>query len=651
MADVHLAFAEGPAGFKKLVVVKQIRAAHRGDQELVTMFMDEARIAARLHHPNVVQTHEVDLHQGSPYIAMEFLRGQTMTSLVERLGDAMPLSASLLIFSELLTALHYAHELRDFDGTPLQIVHRDVNPANVFVTYAAEVKLVDFGIAKALDSVAQTNVGVFKGKLAYMAPEQLRHQRVDRRADLFAVGVMLWETLSGRRMWDRVPELEVAKRIDRGELPHLRARVDAPPGLVAVCHQALAIEATERFATALEFRGALEASVRPEPGLLGRTALGRLLSANFEAERFAIERRIEERSRALGMPTEPSALPTPIAYDQSTARVTRPPPEPRRGPPRFEPLTEPRARRSPLRTVVAIGGAVALAGIAVYGGRETTTSNAVTAGLARDAPAVSATNRYGDPDAPIVELSGDIETSATLVCTQRYRLMFNAVVRPGATLTIEAGTVLLGDQETKGTLIVQPGAKLRAEGTPKAPIVFTSERAPHARRPGDWGGVLLLGNAPVNLRDRAGASVRGEVEGLTRGGLYGGDAPLDDSGVLRHVVIECAGSEQRDQRSHACRRRRRYHDRPRDRSGHSRRLFRVLRGHRHRNTSVLRQVRRRRHRLGLRLPGLARARLGADTERTRNRRRQRPERIDQRPDQRPHASGRSSVRWRSRRRP
>ncbi|MCA9684361.1 MAG: hypothetical protein KC457_19350 [Myxococcales bacterium] len=153
----------------------------------------------------------------------------------------------------------------------------------------------------------------------------------------------------------------------------------------------------------------------------------------------------------------------------------------------------------------------------------------------------------GDPctrsDKPVVELSGEIETDATLHCDRNYLLRFQARVTEGATLTIEPGTTVLGDLETKGTLIVEPGARLIADGTRERPIVFTSSQAPERRRPGSWGGIVILGEAPINLRDAEGRPIRGRVEGLVSGGSYGGDDPEDDSGVLRHVRIEYPGVE------------------------------------------------------------------------------------------------------------
>ncbi|HEX7601804.1 MAG TPA: serine/threonine-protein kinase, partial [Polyangiaceae bacterium] len=169
MANVYLATATGPGNFAKLIVLKELRPELASDPEFRTMFLDEARLAARLSHPNIVQTFEVvEDAAGAHVIVMEYLDGQPMNRLRSRLQErgAAGVAAQIRVLLDLLAGLQYAHELADFDGTPLKIVHRDVSPHNVFVTYGGEVKLVDFGIAKAVDSASRTQTGEIKGKLS-----------------------------------------------------------------------------------------------------------------------------------------------------------------------------------------------------------------------------------------------------------------------------------------------------------------------------------------------------------------------------------------------------------------------------------------------------------------------------------------------------
>ncbi len=261
MARVYLCNSRGIGGFRKLLVVKALRSDFASDAEFLEMFLDEARIAGRLNHPNVVQTNEVGVADGTHFIAMEYLEGQPLSALIKRVSrKGMPIHLHLRILADALLGLHYAHELADFDGTKLSVVHRDVSPQNIFVTYDGATKVVDFGIAKAAGSAALTREGVLKGKVAYMAPEQAAMESVDRRADIFAVGVMLWEALAKRRL---VPngsdDLAALNRRISGKEPTLQEVAPfAPPELVEICQKAMARSPADRYATAQEMREDIE---------------------------------------------------------------------------------------------------------------------------------------------------------------------------------------------------------------------------------------------------------------------------------------------------------------------------------------------------------------------------------------------------------
>jgi serine/threonine-protein kinase len=266
MADVHLAMKSGPPGvdFRKLAVVKQIRASHEDDPEHVKMLVDEAAISARLSHPNLVQTFEVGLHDGRPFLAMEYLEGQSLSEFVREAAQAgrrVPVNAICLIIVDVLAGLDHAHELKDYDGSPLALVHRDLSPHNVFLTLDGHAKVLDFGIAKSMRSQAVTNHGVVKGKLRYMAPEQLRGKPLDRRADIFNVGIVLWECMTGRRIWSTLEQEEIVKKLARGTYPASPRSVcpDVPPEIDAICQKALAKSPHDRYSTAAEMRGELEA--------------------------------------------------------------------------------------------------------------------------------------------------------------------------------------------------------------------------------------------------------------------------------------------------------------------------------------------------------------------------------------------------------
>jgi eukaryotic-like serine/threonine-protein kinase len=300
MATVYLAASSGPGNFTKLVVIKELKP-DLSDDEFRLMFLDEARLAARLHHPNVVQTYEVIEERDQHAFVMEYLDGQPMNRVRQRLGMSkdLALGAQLRMIAEALAGLHYAHELADYDGTPLRIVHRDVSPHNIFVTYAGEVKIVDFGIAKAVDSSAQTKVGVIKGKLSYMAPEQALGEPVDRRADVFAMGLILWEAATGQRIWKGMQDAAILNLLSTGNLPQIRAFApDANPELVRVCSRALAQNPEDRYATAAEFLADLEGVMRTLSVCPGTRELGVLVTEAFQEERKKIRGVIEEKMRA-----------------------------------------------------------------------------------------------------------------------------------------------------------------------------------------------------------------------------------------------------------------------------------------------------------------------------------------------------------------
>lgn len=311
MATVFLAAATGPAGFTKLVVVKELKPELAEDPEFMAMFLDEARLAARLSHPNIVQTYEVAGDGGRQAIVMEYLDGQPLSRIRSRIADFGDQGEAVMlrIIADSLNGLHHAHELHDFDGSPLSVVHRDISPHNVFITYAGQAKVVDFGIAKAADTVSQTRVGVIKGKLSYMSPEQAMSQPVDRRADVFAAGIMIWESVVGRRLWKGLEEVAVMHRLVTGEIPRIRdVKPDASPLIDQICAKALAVKASDRYATADELRQHLELYLAQSPIKVDSRQVGELVSKVFEEDRKKIRGVIDDQLRA--MRSTPSGSPT-----------------------------------------------------------------------------------------------------------------------------------------------------------------------------------------------------------------------------------------------------------------------------------------------------------------------------------------------------
>ncbi len=304
MSEVYLAVIAGPAGFNKLVVVKLIKGELAEDPDFISMFLEEARLSARLSHPNVVQTNEVGEFGGRYYIAMEYLEGQAYSRILHRLGRdrGLPLGMSLRTLSDVLQGLHYAHELPDFDGSPLGVVHRDVTPHNVFITYDGQVKVVDFGIAKAMNSSHETRTGMLKGKVGYMAPEQARGERVDRRADIFSVGVMLWEAAVGKRLWKGLNEVQILHQLLSGDIPSPRSmRPDISSQLESIIMKAVASDRDKRHSTALELQGELEDLMDSGNERNTLREVGRLLSQTFEDERRKLKGIIEQQVQKSSM--------------------------------------------------------------------------------------------------------------------------------------------------------------------------------------------------------------------------------------------------------------------------------------------------------------------------------------------------------------
>jgi serine/threonine-protein kinase len=297
MAEVYLGFSRGPADVNKLVVMKRIRSELARDKRFVTMFLDEARLATRLNHPNVVHTYEVLEDAGQYILTMEYLEGQSLFDVFQRIDlQYFPLDLHLWILTQVLAGLQYAHALPDYNGSPLGVVHRDVSPENTFVTYNGDVKLLDFGIAKAGGAVSVTNRGTFKGKLGYCAPEQLEgDESPDARADIFAVGVMLWEALAGKRIEVGETCAQMAQTRLTGREPRIRSiRPDVAPALAEMCDRAMALAPAERYMSAVDFQRDLERYLEESGKRVGRAQLAELMRGHFELERRFMRKRIQE---------------------------------------------------------------------------------------------------------------------------------------------------------------------------------------------------------------------------------------------------------------------------------------------------------------------------------------------------------------------
>jgi serine/threonine protein kinase len=281
MAEVFRAVMPGVEGFQRTFVVKRILAERATSPYFVDMFVQEARINALLHHPNIVQVFDFGNVGGTYFLAMEYVRGRDVSEILRRLRSRdrpCPVGVAVFIAREVAAALAYAHALSGADGTPLHLVHRDVSPSNIICLRAGGVKLLDFGIAKALGEpeVEKTGHGLFKGKLSYLAPERVKDQPIDGRSDLFSLGVVLWELLSGQRLFRGKSDLQTLKNVVELEVAAPSTfRPDVSPELDAVVMRALARDPEARCPTGKELveeldrlLGALHYQPRALPDLL-----------------------------------------------------------------------------------------------------------------------------------------------------------------------------------------------------------------------------------------------------------------------------------------------------------------------------------------------------------------------------------------------
>ena len=287
MAELYLARTMGIEGFEKLVVVKRILPQFAENQSFVTMFLNEARLSATLHHPNITQVYDIGVEDGDYFFSMEYVHGEDLgRTVVTATENGVPLSldAALTIVVGLCAGLHHAHEKAGPDGTPLNVVHRDVSPSNVLVSYDGAVKLVDFGIARAGSQPAQTRGGL-KGKIAYMSPEQCRGKTaLDRRSDVFSIGTILYELTTGQLPFTDETEYGVLNQIVNNDVATPSTLVPSyPPALEAIVMKALARDVEQRYKSALELQGQLEDFAHENRLRVSPLVLARLMSTLFPA--------------------------------------------------------------------------------------------------------------------------------------------------------------------------------------------------------------------------------------------------------------------------------------------------------------------------------------------------------------------------------
>lgn len=339
MAEIFLATHQGPEGFKKNVAIKRILPHLTEDQDFTTMFLDEARLVARFNHPNIVQIFELGQVQKRYFLAMEYIHGQSMSKVLKACAKKkvpFPIEYGAKILSYACEGLDYAHNFTDADGTPLNLIHRDVSPQNIMLTYDGVVKVLDFGIAKAAGNLYQTRTSSLKGKAAYMSPEQITQKSgLDRRSDIFSLGIVLHEFATGKRPFDGDTELELMMSIVQKQANDPRTiDPNIPEELISIMLRALAKDRTKRYQNAREMRADLEHFLMSRRVMVDSYTLGSFLREVMPAGESLVgysvptpsrpSLQIEEEEKERSRPRQPGTGRRPAVPDDEAPTVLTP---------------------------------------------------------------------------------------------------------------------------------------------------------------------------------------------------------------------------------------------------------------------------------------------------------------------------------------
>lgn len=416
MAEVYAARQRGEAGFQKLVALKRMLPHLTDDERFVNMFMDEGRLAANIDSPNVVSTMDLGrADDGSLYLVMELVVGATLSALLRnaaREGESVPTDVAVEMIAQAAQGLHDAHEARTPFGAPLQLVHRDVSPQNILVGIDGRVRITDFGVARAVLRRTKTSTGEFKGKLSYFSPEQCADKDLDRRSDVFSLGVVAWETLTTRRLFHAENPLAVLERVTRMPIPMAHSvRPEVPAAVAAVVQTALERDRDQRFSTAAEFAAALRAAAREAAAPPDRGRVGELCQ-RYGGE--SLERVQEQLKVSLSSPS----LPTIDDFeaektDISSGIVIRPEDEgPHPATPRAPSGKSSKRRAAPSRAPLVIASLVAVLGLGVgvtvgvlaMGSQDTTAAEAESV----EAADLTTENAIAGPNRVAAEVGGEV---------------------------------------------------------------------------------------------------------------------------------------------------------------------------------------------------------------------------------------------------
>jgi serine/threonine protein kinase/outer membrane protein assembly factor BamD (BamD/ComL family) len=418
MAELYRAMITGVQGFEKLIAIKKILPHLANEEELVRSFIDEAKLAALLHHQNIVQIYDFGSLGDTYFIAMEYLLGKDcriITSKAKEKDLPLELPLALLIVSRICAGLDYAHKLKDFQGKPLNIIHRDISPQNILITYEGDVKIVDFGIAKAASQTTMTQMGMIKGKVAYMSPEQAAGKLIDNRSDIFSCGIILYEMVTGKRMFSGDTMHILAKvreaQFDKPE----DVRQDLPEKLLEVLYRALAKDPANRYQTCGDMLTDLEECMQQLGVHPTANMLSRYMKTLFAEEIIAEEQHLQGITKIGLMQEEPEAKPIavqPTAKETSEAR-TAPARDTLKKPDTAEPPPQPpppAASRKSLYAGIAVAIALVIALLTTFIGNKeeppptTAEQQAVPAAAEKSAPVQSAEQAGAPAEAPGTEL-------------------------------------------------------------------------------------------------------------------------------------------------------------------------------------------------------------------------------------------------------
>lgn len=472
MATVYLARLSGVGGFRRFVAIKRLHPHLAGEQEFVEMFLDEARLAAGIHHPNVVPILEVGASDRGYYLVMEYVEGDTLARLLARAatsGLRLPAAIGTRVLIDMLLGLHAAHELRDEHGEPTELVHRDVSPQNVLVGIDGVTRITDFGVARAASRLSATRAGQLKGKIAYMAPEQaVGDPSVDRRADVFSSGIVLWEVLAARRLFKAENEAATLSRVISEPIPHIcEVNPDIDPGVGEVVMRSLERDRDERYSSCSEFADDLEKAATRVSDLASSRevaayvtqVIGNEISQQREAVRSWLARSEPSQGRqdVFDMASRVAAQPPPGTVDQSGLVAS----------PLSAPLGEPQIEtggRSKTPLIIAIAALVGFIGVGAavtfMGRGETVEEHPVSQASPPSTDTAKATA------AQTVSTSKAAESAAPAVTATA-----TATAEPSATPTSELPTV--GRQTpkwrpratTEKKIETKPGKESKSEAT------------------------------------------------------------------------------------------------------------------------------------------------------------------------------------------